>query len=284
MAVKTDCPRCKAHLQVPNRLAGGYVNCPQCKGRLWVVKNAPVDPTPVDTIAIASGESEQRPVGEPPAPASPPIRGEMVAAPPAGFVGASEEASEPSRKAASGRRRAQPKPASPSAPVQRKVARLVTAEAAESTLRLAADGKLPELSLEEVGGQRQESQTASRSPLFLFLIVGVSVVSSVLLFLVDWGPSTASLTQHKAAMRQKLEEQYFGSDNLDNKSLEPYQRLLRDAQRAHTRGEYSVERRKYRRVLEMLREERGSLEKGLTGSRTRDKELEEILSVLLTEG
>ena len=63
MAIKTDCPRCKAHLQVPNKLAGGYVNCPQCKGRLWVAKDAPADATPVDAIGVRVGR--QRRLGWP---------------------------------------------------------------------------------------------------------------------------------------------------------------------------------------------------------------------------
>ena len=292
MAVKTDCPRCKAHLQVPNKLVGGYVNCPQCKGRLWVAKTAPTDATPVDMIGLASGDSatERRaaPAAQPSAPpGSPPIRsapGTTAGPLPAGFVGAPAEAGSPPRKAASGSLRVQAPPVPPPAPAQKRVARLVTAEAADSTLRLAADGKLPELALEETTSQRQETKAKAVNPLFLFIVLSVSIVFSVLFVLVDWGPSKASLLQKKAAMRQKIEEQYFGSENIDNKDLEPYQRLLRDAQRAHTRGEYMMERRKYRRVMEMLREERGSLEKGLTGSRTRDKELEEALSALLTEG
>ena len=52
MSIKLDCPRCKTLLQVPNKLAGGYVNCPHCKGRLWVSKDAAVEKTPPYGVAV----------------------------------------------------------------------------------------------------------------------------------------------------------------------------------------------------------------------------------------
>lgn len=298
MAVKTDCPRCKAHLQVPNKLAGGYVNCPQCKGRLWVAKNAPSDTTSVDGIALASGDSaigRRAAAAAPPmaspssVPSSPPIRNPATAT----VAGAPAEIRLSPRKAGDGRIHLESAPilppapdvpsapVAPAAPVQKHVARLVTAEAAESTFRLAADGKLPELSLEEAGSQRQETKAKAMNPVMLLVALGVSIVFSVVLVLMPGGPSTALLVQRKAAMRQRIEEQYFGSENVETKGLEPYQRLLRDALRAYDSGKYAVERRKYVQVMEMLREERDVTSAGLTGSRTRDRELEEALSVLL---
>ena len=82
-------------------------------------------------------------------------------------------------------------------------------------------------------------------------------------------------------MRRLLKEQYFGADNVEN-GLQPYEVLLREAQRAHTRGDYKTECRNYRKVLDMLHAE-GIFElKGVTGTRSRDKALEEALSVLLS--
>jgi hypothetical protein len=66
--------------------------------------------------------------------------------------------------------------------------------------------------------------------------------------------------------------------------LEPYQILLRDAQQAYSRGDHRAQRDCYGKVLDLLRAERGSEEKGLTGSRSKDKELEEALLVLLSGG
>ena len=85
-------------------------------------------------------------------------------------------------------------------------------------------------------------------------------------------------------MRQKIEDHYFGSGTLEAKRLEPYQLLLREAQQAQSRGDDKTERKRYHKVLDMLRAERGAEERGLTGSRSKDKELEEAISVLLGGG
>ena len=49
MAVRTQCPRCKQPLSVPNKLAGSYASCPRCQGRFWVSKDAPLDPSVSDS-------------------------------------------------------------------------------------------------------------------------------------------------------------------------------------------------------------------------------------------
>jgi hypothetical protein len=277
MAVKTDCPRCKAHLQVPIKLAGGYVNCPKCKGRLWVAKDAPTDATPAEVIAVRSGDSgiglngaSATPLAGPPG--SPPIRS------------APSTAVAPPRKAANGPLKPPAKPTPPPAPIQKKVARLITAEAADSTLQLAADGKLPELALEETAEEKQDTKSKTVNPWVMFVVLGLCIVFSVVLVLIPTESSSTSRAEQKAEKRRTIEDHYFGLNNVENAKLEPYQILLRNAQRAYTRGDYLTERRNYRRVLELLRQERGNLEKGLTGSRSRDKELEDALSVLLSEG
>ena len=84
------------------------------------------------------------------------------------------------------RRRSCPRPVVP-APVQKHVARLVTAGAAESTFRLAADGKLPELSLEEAGNQRQETKAKAMNPVMMLVALGVSIIFSVVLVLIARG-------------------------------------------------------------------------------------------------
>ena len=98
----------------------------------------------------------------------------------------------------------------------------------------------------------------------------------MVLVLLDVGPSSAASSQRKDAMRQTIERRLFRLRTAsESKDLEPYQVLLREAQRAYTRGDRKTERDDYRKVLDMLRAERGSYEKGLTGSRTSDKELED---------
>ncbi len=248
MSIKLDCPRCKTLLQVPNKLAGGYVNCPHCKGRVWVSKDAAAEKTPTAPLADPPLKKEPVPI-EPPPPAP-----------------------------------AKSDPPQPPAP-RKKVARFISAETADSTLRPAADGKLPELQLDE-GAVRQKPQekSSSMNPLVLLGVLSVSVVLSIVLAMIDLGSPAAPRSERKEQMRYLIERDFFGSGNIDNRALKSYQILLREAQRAYTRGDYKTERKNYRRVLEMLRAERGADRKGLTGSRRRDKKLEEAISVLLSGG
>ncbi len=246
MPIKLDCPRCNTHLQVPSKMAGGYVNCPQCKGRVWVDKNQP--PPPIES--------------PPPGP---------IASPPSSvFVPPSV--------------RPLPQPPAPPAPPapRKKVARFIAAESADSTLKLAADGKLPELHLDD-GETKEKPATESASSNPLMLIGGLCVAAllwGVLIFSFLQTPSTPQ-SERKDQMRTKIEREYFGASNIEDKALAPYQVLLREAQRAHTRGDDKAERAKYRKVLDMLHAERDVNEKGLTGRRSRDKELEDAINVLL---
>ncbi len=244
MAIKLDCPRCKTPLHVPGKLAGGYVNCPRCKGRLWVSKDAASDATHVEAIEVLASGDAE--------PTTAPLTLTLPAPPPV---------------------------------AHKRVARFITADSAESTLMRGDDGQLPELHLEEDGAEKQPGAAARPvPPLALLGVLGLSAAISLVLILYD-GPSPAnSAREKKAAMRQKIEDYYFGSGNLDAKRLEPYQLLLREAQQAYSRGDDKTQRERYRKVLDMLRAERGLEERGLTGSRSKDKELEEAISVLLGGG
>jgi hypothetical protein len=251
MAIRIECPRCHTCLQVPNKLAGGYVNCAHCQGRLWVPKDAPGDATRADAVTMATAGSA-------------PIPGPTIPLRP-GVLSPPQTVTPP------------PPPAPP-----KRIARFITAEAADSTLHLAADGRLPELHLEE-GKSKETPEAKSRSvnPLVLLGVLSMSVVLSIVLVLVDWEPPSDSASPQKVQMRQMIEEEYFGAGTIDAKGLEPYQLLLRESQRASTRGDYKTEREQYRQVLDMLRTERGIHEKGLTGSRSRDEKLKNAISILL---
>ena len=136
----------------------------------------------------------------------------------------------------------------------RRVARFITAESADSTLQRDDDGQLPELHLTEHAAERAPGMGGRPvPPLVLLGILGLSVAISLTLVLWD-GPSAAnSAAEQKAAMRQKIEDYYFGAGTLDAKRLEPYQLLLREAQQAYSRGDDKTQRERYRKVLDMLR-------------------------------
>jgi DNA-directed RNA polymerase subunit RPC12/RpoP len=340
MAIKLPCPRCKRPLSVPNKKAGGYVQCPQCNGRLWVPKDAPADATHVEEVvahgggsppappagnspaAVAPSPAVKNPVPLPP-PASPdtlarvltpagtPAAAPAVPAPgtsPSPAFGQRSPASmsEPGRtgpEAAGRHAPAQNPPPAPAAPpvaakpvvpyvvpsvaqpqpAGRKVAHFISAEAAQSTLKLAADGKLPELHLEE-GEKKEKNESKQRSVNPVVLIVGlaVSVVMSILLAVSDLGPGGSAREQDKNAARRLIREKYY-SDMERGSPVKPYQQLLRDADVAHVRRDFDEERRLYREVLDLLHAEGRAPGEGVTGSPDRDRELERWISILLSK-
>jgi hypothetical protein len=246
MAIKLDCPRCRKPLAVPNKKAGSYANCPECGGRFWV-------PAP--------SEAEPRPKPGGPPRAVPPA---ATAVPPV----------------SAGPPLAQPPGASPGGPPRKTVARLIAPDAAASPLRLAEDGKLPELRLRD-DEKRAASDKKARSmnPIVLVGVICMSVALSILAVL--WEAPGSGAAGDKAAARRQIQDEYFSG--YANEPLQPYQEWLREAQRAASRGDRATERRLYRQVLDLLRAERGRFDKGLTGSRDRDKKLEELISTMLRE-
>ena len=68
-----------------------------------------------------------------------------------------------------------------------------------------------------------------------------------------------------------------------DEELAPFQRELREAQLAHSRGDSRTEIRCYQKVMARFRSEDRSQFSGLTGSPTWDIELEQLVSVLLND-
>jgi len=161
----------------------------------------------------------------------------------------------------------------------RKVARFISAEAARSSLQLAADGKLPELHLSD-GNKTDaaEKKTSSLSPLALIAIVASSLLTTVMIFLFG-GTAPANNAEAQANAWRQIEADYF-SDPAGN-DLNPYNSMLREARRAHQSHDLKTERELLSNVRDLLRVERDAGAKGLTGSRGRDRKLEEYITVLL---
>lgn len=296
------------------------MNCPRCAGQFWVNENSPegqaeAAPPPSSTPSGGNGAPAPIAPGVVRAAASPAVQ--AVPVPPAARwsqpVGQASNlpapvgqvanlpspASIPSAHAPStvpaapvvavapGGPAPIPNPAAPVAapPVMspaRKVARLVTSDAASSTLKLAADGQLPDLHLDQGESKKAEAKPRTVHPAVLFSILAVSVCVSIWLVLSDAGtpPPTGKA---KADARRYIREHYFGSGTLDGGELAPYQIYLREAQQAHSRGDQKAERQSYRKVLGLLRADPAGRQRGLTGSRTRDNELETRVMLLLSE-
>lgn len=169
------------------------------------------------------------------------------------------------------------------APTGRK-ARFVTAGTAESRLQPSADGKLPGLKLEKeepAEKPKEKPEGAALHPLVLFCALCLSVLVSITMVLVDVDSPQSDRGREQAQARWTIEREYFS--HLDpNEPLVTYQLLLREAQRAHTRGDRQAERDAYRAVLRVLRAERNRFE-GLTGSPGSDRKLEELITEILRE-
>ncbi len=104
--------------------------------------------------------------------------------------------------------------------------------------------------------------------------------------------SSSATTEKKKDAITKIEDpQFFGDPT--RRALLPYQRLLRDACQARARKDFKAERVYYKKVLDLLHAEtwdessrRASpnrLEKGITGSRNHDRELEQLILTVLGE-
>ena len=304
MAIKLPCPRCKRPLAVPNKKAGSYVNCPSCNGRLWVPGDAPADATHVEAVVAQGSSAGPAPPASVPASvlpgptplppsASPGTIAKVMSAPAAGGKpplpagNAPPPGANTAVPAPGARLPWQPAPpggpAAPQAPPGPKVARFISAEAARSTLKLAEDGQLPELHLRD-GDQQEKTRQKPKSvhPLVLIGALSLSVLLSIMMVLMDTGPQSASKAQLRAEARQYIEEYYFGRTQ-GKKPLEPFEKLLREAQREHDRGDDKAAQKLYREVLNLLRAERGLTEGGLTGSQTKDDKLEEQIKLLLDD-
>jgi hypothetical protein len=158
------------------------------------------------------------------------------------------------------------------------VARFIPAEAAQSKLKPADDGKLPGLQLHEAAGGGRKEKSHGTNPLVLIGLLCLSVVATVVIMFSDFGPSDHSSDNEKAVARQEIGENYFA--DLGNQPLKPYQVYLRNAQQAHVRGDTKTEHAMYHKVLELLRAERLPGE-SLTGTVQRDEDLEKHLITLL---
>ena len=183
----------------------------------------------------------------------------------------------------------------PAAPPQaRKIARFVSAEAAQSTLKLAADGQLPQLQLQDTdANSKGQGKSRSIPPVVMILAWLFSVAISVVIVIpISDNDSPENTSQaKKKAMADIQDPQFFGDPTRGE--LLPYQRMLREAQQAYVRRDFKAERRHYKQVLDLLHTETfggasrqagpNRLAKGVTGSREHDLELERLILKVLAD-
>ncbi len=300
MAIKIDCPRCKQNLLVPEKKAGQYAVCPRCGGRFWVPNAGAGELAPPEPAAAGGPAAARTLQGAvvaalpPQAPSAPPVYSAAgvatshlaIPTPPAPQPTTALPRSDAPAVAPSPGPVDRQRPAVvplPPAPVKagRKVARLISAETAQSVLQPAADGKLPDLRLQEAGeGRPAEAKSRSVNPLLLYGALTLSAVMSLVLVLMDLGSPGQETSTEKDRARQQIELKFFGG-GADPADLKPFQKYLRDAKQAHTDHNGKAEHDCYEKVLQMLRAERGPEERPLTGNPETDKELESRIETIL---
>jgi len=286
MRVAVDCPFCKRSMATSAAFAGQTIACPNCRGEFAWNPPAKVpavnasdelrrsDMSPPRSAAAKNLEAGTATVTVPPPPANEPITGQ-VAAPPRKL-----DLSPPANPGRPPSQPPLPAPANAANPSGTKnTARLKTAATAPATILPATDGKLPGLLLADSPATDVNREGRDRPiPMWLacLAIVGSTLLS--LLLLVNDVPIQQSLSSRQTDARTAI-AQFYGNDLAP---LKPFQVLLREAQQAHSRGDRSLERQRYRQVLGLLRSERRSKYETITGVPSEDEQLANYLSVLLS--
>jgi hypothetical protein len=304
MPVKIECPHCRISLAVPSKYVGGVAACPQCGGAFQVPSQGPGKLSDSDAAAFGSNVAQSVRSGS---------AGTATVAPPAAVAATAAHAAQsgvrsipaPSPGAAStvppGAMSQAPAPAAAAAPTRlATTARFITADTARSAIQPERDGRLPELALDQLDHKkRADSRSSSSNPAFMTAAIVFSILASVLLLLVDF-ESSKEVSQSKEDARRRIQMEFAQSHHpgcpaqvapYKGCTCDPppplleYQQLLRLAEQAHARGDVDEERRLYRRVLRMLRNETKTRH-GLTGSpqtTNRDDKLEQLIGRVLQD-
>jgi hypothetical protein len=177
--------------------------------------------------------------------------------------------------AASGKRK-KGKRKSRSGKRKKNVARFITDQGG-SLVELGADGHLPELSLEDdpTRKEKQAKPKQSNSAL-LYSVLGLSFLGSLAMLFADIDPPSVS-DLSKAEAREEI-VRFFGSDEKD---LEPWQKSLRAARLARSRGDSDTELMRYRQVLAVLKSEDRDPHIGITGHLTSDEDLRRLIGIII---
>src|SRR5688572_5210225 len=241
--LQVHCPYCKRPVATSMALVGQRIACPNCHGEILLNPAALLAPAGAGRSAEANADlarATTTATAPPAPPALPPPMPPGIPRPPyTAPVVQPPPASPPMAPA--------PPPMAPAPPPARpNTAQFLAATPQAPAISAAPDGKLPTLQLADSpeAAPRVESQSAP-VPLWLALMAVVaSTLISVLLLTHDFDGSQATQTTKTDARRQLAS--FFGDDLTP---LRPFQVHLREAQLAHSRGDFAAEREHYRRVL-----------------------------------
>ena len=161
----------------------------------------------------------------------------------------------------------------------RAVAKFITDRPGEMLVRLGEDGHLPELALQEAAAPKTDKQKrgSQGNPALIYGAIGFSLLASVAMLFLEPDSFDERATT-KSSARQSIVKKYIGDEKGPTK---PYQRLLREAGLAHSRGDFASERAAYLSVLNLLNAEDRNQHIGISGDLEDDEKLRGHLAVLL---
>lgn len=252
MPVKFRCPECHRMIAVPSKLVGTTINCPH-NGCLVQVRPDKVSQAQGGNGAVSHG--------------SIPIK----------LLEEEEAAAGMSLRLANPESSAGGPPAKADNWVRRNVARFIPGGGVGAGSTLVSEGRLPELKLQEGQARRGAGDGEATNPLVMVGVLCLSFVMSTALLLYDFETPRSNSLQVQA--RKKLPEFYRQTTG----PLAPYQQYLRDAERAHSRGDEKTEHQMYRKVLQLLRSEGRGRYATLTGGSGTDRDLKKALADLMAE-
>lgn len=188
-----------------------------------------------------------------------------------------DQSADGAAQASGGGRKKRSKKKGKSAKRQKNVARFITDQGGP-LVEFGADGHLPELALQDdpTRKEKQAKPKQSNSAL-LYSVLGLSFLSSLAMLFADVDPPSVSELS-KADAREQI-VRFFGSDE---KELETWQRRLRAARLAHSRGDDETELRRYREVLSALKSEDRDPHIGMTGHLSHDEELRKLIGIIIS--
>jgi hypothetical protein len=193
---------------------------------------------------------------------------------------------------------------------EKQVARFITDQGGPM-VELGADGNLPELALLDGPATRKKRERGKNaSPVILYAALGLSMFGSMAMLLVDSSPATVSETSRADAHKELvrffgMSEELIARKGREMKSNpkirwpwpsqkkpvglmgtngEPasWQKDLRAARIARTRGDIAAERAALRRVLDQLIAEDHDQHFGLTGHAAGDVDLKKYVSIAIS--
>lgn len=170
------------------------------------------------------------------------------------------------------------------------IARFIAADPTALRVHLGANGKLPELVLQDADQALEEAVAHPKTspPWLLLLVFGFSVTVSLAMLFVESGGSSQVERRSRTAARAALQQNYSGT----YPPFAPYQQKIRLALQAHQKGDRVEEKRLFHEVLDILHAESKNRSTGVTGmidapdppaGNPSDRHLEGLISTLLSD-